>query len=76
MFWVMAGLAGLAFLLAFFLMPQVKLDRADDKKLKEEAKEELKREAEDKKNKAEKGEKKKEEEDPGQVMNVEEVVEK
>ncbi|KAL1859105.1 hypothetical protein Plec18170_002220 [Paecilomyces lecythidis] len=75
MFWVMAGLAGLAFLMAFFLMPQLTLDRADDKKLKEEAKAELKKEAEDKKSKAEKAEKKHEEE-PAPMMNVEEVTEK
>ncbi|GAD92326.1 MFS drug transporter [Paecilomyces variotii No. 5] len=75
MFWVMAGLAGLAFLIAFFLMPQLTLDRADDKKLKEEAKAELKKEAEDKKTKAEKAEKK-DEGEPAPVMNVEEVTEK
>lgn len=75
MFWVMAGLAGLAFLMAFFLMPQLTLDRADDKKLKEEAKAELKKEAEDKKSKAEKAEKKHEGE-PAPMMNVEEVTEK
>ncbi|KAJ9390912.1 hypothetical protein DTO063F5_1356 [Paecilomyces variotii] len=75
MFWVMAGLAGLAFLLALLLMPQLTLDRADDKKLKEEAKQELKKEAEDKKSKAEKGQEKTEGE-PAPMMNIDEVTEK
>ena len=35
-FYVGAGLSTVAFLLAFFLMPQVDLNRADDAKLKEE----------------------------------------
>jgi hypothetical protein len=37
-FYVGAGLAGLAFILAWFLMPQVDLTRPDDQKLKEEGK--------------------------------------
>lgn len=36
-FLVMAGLAAVAFFVAFFLMPQVELSRPDDAKLKEEA---------------------------------------
>lgn len=32
-----SALAGLAFILAYFLMPHISLKRADDKKLKEEA---------------------------------------
>ncbi|KAF3008254.1 hypothetical protein E8E14_000305 [Neopestalotiopsis sp. 37M] len=35
-FWVGAGLAGLGFVVAFFLMPQLELNRPDDEKLKEE----------------------------------------
>lgn len=36
-FLVMAGLASVAFLVAFFLMPQVELSRPDDKDLKDAA---------------------------------------
>lgn len=36
-FLVGAALATLAFVLAFFLMPQIELSRPDDQKLKEEA---------------------------------------
>ncbi|KAL2882156.1 hypothetical protein SGCOL_002421 [Colletotrichum sp. CLE4] len=38
-FLVMAGLAAVAFFVAFFLMPQVELSRPDDAKLKEDARE-------------------------------------
>jgi hypothetical protein len=37
-FLIGASLASLAFILCFFLMPQVELNRADDKQLKEEGK--------------------------------------
>lgn len=50
-FLIMAGLAALAFVVAFILMPQVNLDRKDDKQLKEEGKkfaDELKQRKEDK----------------------------
>lgn len=42
-FLVMAGLAGLAFIMAWFLMPELGLDRKDDADLKREGKEALKK---------------------------------
>lgn len=45
MFIVMASLAALSFVLVIFLMPQLKLDRSDDKALKEQGKRELEEEA-------------------------------
>lgn len=45
-FLVMASLASLAFVFAWFLMPQVSLDRDDDAKLKEEALKESEKEKE------------------------------
>jgi hypothetical protein len=47
-----AGLATVAFILAFFLMPQVELNRADDNRLKAEGKKVDEQLREDKKNKA------------------------
>lgn len=38
-FLIGASLAALAFVFAFFLLPQIELDRADDAKLKEEGRE-------------------------------------
>ncbi|KAL1998575.1 hypothetical protein VTN02DRAFT_5953 [Thermoascus thermophilus] len=45
MFIVMASLAALSFVLVIFLMPQLQLDRQDDKALKEQGKRELQEEA-------------------------------
>ncbi|KAK2754811.1 hypothetical protein FQN54_006704 [Arachnomyces sp. PD_36] len=42
-FLVMAGLAGLAFIMAWFLMPELGLDRKDDADLKREGKEAMKK---------------------------------
>lgn len=42
-FLVMAGLAGFAFIMAWFLMPELGLDRKDDAELKEEGKEAMKK---------------------------------
>lgn len=42
-FLVMAGLAGLAFVMAWFLMPEISLDRKDDAELKKEGKEAMKK---------------------------------
>lgn len=51
MFIVMASLAALSFFLVIFLMPQLQLDRKDDKALKEQGKRELQEEAARKKGK-------------------------
>lgn len=42
-FLVMAGLAGSAFIMAWFLMPELGLDRKDDAELKREGKEAMKK---------------------------------
>lgn len=46
-FLVMAGLAGLAFIMAWLLMPELGLDRKDDADLKKEGKEAMKKREEE-----------------------------